>query len=355
MAINIMVSTFLFGCSPKPVSSTSYHPGFLYLAVATKQNNISNNIYSLVLSERPGGEPLSSIPVKPPTDCSLFAIRPAPSGRWIAVEWECSFGPTVELFDAAGGASHFVLSDPTIDSRFLAWQPDGKALYLKIGTLSIPQTLRVEAATGKASELPISPFAYDLTTTPDGKKVLYSLSKGIGFGSETWLAGPEGQNPSQLLVDAENITAFAQYSPEGNLIAFIRFPDNQDQTPPGELWVMDSNGLNARRLATADAGRGFSPVWSPDGTMIAFAGRAQAKDPDSLNLSVYDLKREKLTSIPTAPGTQPAWSPNNESISYGSAAPMSGPDDRMIVWLYEISSGQVKKLVNEACCSGWIR
>ena len=319
-------------------------PGFFYLTPFGQNPAIQ-------VADSPTAPTRRSIPLNPPADCTVFALHPAPLGRWIAVEWDCSFGPAVELFDTASGQSHFALSDPTIDSRFLAWQPDGSAIYLKIGTLSVPQTLRVNAETGKALELPISPFAYDLTASPDGKRILYSLTKGIGFGSETWLAGPDGQNPSQLLVDSANIIALATYSPDGSQVATIRFPDNQKETPPGELWVMDAQGFASRKLAEADAGRGFAPVWSPDGSKIAFVGRK----PDALTLEIYDLKTSKLSMVPSTPGTQPAWAPDGSAITF-SDAPQNNPgSDTINVWFYEISSGQVSKLVGGACCAGWIR
>ncbi len=336
-----------WACSPKPVTQASTSQGFFYLTLSPDP--------TLFLSDRPSAAIRKQIPFNPPSDCSFYAIRPSPHGNWIAVEWECSFGPAVELFDSSNGESRFALSDPTIDSRFLAWEQNGSALYLKIGTLSIPQTLRLEAATGKATELFISPFAYDLTDSPDGRKILYSLSKGIGFGSETWLAGPDGQNPSQLLVDAKNITGLLQYSPDGSQIAYIKIPDTQDSTPLGELWLMDSSGFNSRQLAKADAGRGFYPAWSPDGSKIAFIGRDQPDNPESTNLSIYSLAQEKIIKVAASPGTQPYWSPEGDMISFSSLNPLITGGDKISVWLYEISSGQVNRLVNGACCAGWGR
>ena len=39
----------------------------------------------------------------------------------------------------------------------------------------------------------------------------------------------------------------------------------------GDLWIVDRNGGDARRL-TSDVGIEIDPVFSPDGTMIAFTG-----------------------------------------------------------------------------------
>jgi Tol biopolymer transport system component len=256
----------------------------------------------------------------------------------------------VELLDSASGKLHFVLSDQIIDNRLLAWNPDGRSVYVKAGTLSVPQTLRVDVNTGTVKELPLSAFVYDLTVSPDGTKMLYSLTNGIGFGSETWLAGPEGQNPSQLLVEPESIIALAQFSPDGRQIAYIKFPDSQEQVPAGELWVMDSAGMNARSLAKADAGRGFPPVWSPDGGKIAFIGRDDPADETSTNLSIYNLASSSLVTYSAALTTPPAWSPDGSSVAFSAAG-----DDKMDVWFYEVAAQRAQKLVGGACCAGWIR
>jgi len=346
-AICLLQAILLNACTTNPAPQNAYQPGFFYLTFEPSP--------SLVIFQSPGAAERQRFRLDPPTDCSFYALRPAPLGRWLAVEWECSFGPAVELFDTHSGKSHFALSNPAIDSRFLAWQPDGNSLFLKIGTLSVPQTLLVDASSGRAVELSISPFTYDLTSSPDGKRIIYSLTKGIGFGSETWMAGPDGNNPSQYRLEADSIIAMAQFSPDGSQIAYIKFLDNENGTPSGELWVINADGFQPRRLANADAGRGFSPAWSPDGSKIAFVGREHPEDPDSLNLSIYDMLKGQTSTFPIAPDSPPTWSPDGSLITVSGASSTNLGDDTISVWLYHDKEKQINQLANGACCAGWIR
>ena len=336
----------LWACAETPSADAPYQPGFFYLSAGPDP--------TLTIMDTPASTPRQQIALNPPADCSLYALRPAPVGRWIVVEWECPFGPAVELFDSASGESHFALADPSIDSRLMGWLPDGRSLFVKIGSLSMPQFLKVDAATSHTTELSLSSFTYDLISSADGKKTLFSLSKGTGFGSETWLAGPDGQNPSQLAVDAQNIITLAQYSPDGSQIAFIKLTDKQPVSRIGELWVMDSEGFNMRKLAAADTSMGITPAWSPNGDRIAFAGKTA--DQAFANLAVYDLGKEILSSYPAAPTTQLAWSPDGTLLAFstGSGSANDSADGRE-VWFYEVASGQAKKVATKACCAGWIR
>lgn len=337
----LWIASLLCACAPVSDPNTPYTPGFFYL---------TNPNASLVFSDTPNATPRHEIPLPPVADCSLYAVRPAPLGRWIAVEWDCPSGPQVELLDSVSGKMRFAINDQSIDNRLLAWHPDGQSIYLKIGTLSFPQTLRVEVETGRATELPISAFVYDLAVSPDGQKALYSLSNGIGFGSETWLGGENAQNASQILVEPRHIVALAQFSPDGQQLAYIKMPDSQEMYPPGELWVMASDGSQPRFLAPADAGRGFSPVWSPDGSKIAFVGRNDPVDEKSINVSVYDLSLATLLTTPAAPLTTPVWSPDGGLVAFTAV-----DGDKMNLWSFDVVANRTALWIEGACCAGWIR
>jgi len=79
------------------------------------------------------------------------------------------------------------------------------------------------------------------------------------------------------------------------------------------LWLVDVAGGEPRRLTTA-AASDSAPVWSPDGTRIAFL----SKRGDDENLSLYVLRRdggeaEKILELPYALAT-PKWLPDGKAV-----------------------------------------
>ncbi|WP_414664545.1 S41 family peptidase [Horticoccus sp. 23ND18S-11] len=85
----------------------------------------------------------------------------------------------------------------------------------------------------------------------------------------------------------------------------------------GNLWVVAREGGDARRLVAADPGTASGPLFSPDGTQVAFTGEFEG------NQDVYvvpagggELKR--LTSHP-ATDVAVGWSPDGKRILFRSA------------------------------------
>ncbi len=301
-----------------------------------------------------------AIPFAPPADCGLYDVFAAPSGRYLALEFSCPSGPTVLFLDPETGAARAAYPDS--DSHFLAWAADGSAIYIKADALARPRLLRVEAGTQRQQPLPLSELTYAVAPSPDGQRLLFALTPGIGFGSQLWLADQDGRAARPLLRDAENILAFPRFSPDGRHIALIKFPDSQTPYPPGELWVMNADGSSPRKLAPADAGHGFAPAWSPDGRQIAYVGRENAGDArvqqeDAAlisNLYLVDLlsgRARALTPFADARVQAPVWAPAGNVVAFTAIV-----DGKIGVYAADVASGEIRPIDTQpACCPAWIR
>ena len=277
----------------------------------------------------------------------------------MAIELNCPSGQTVLYLDLESAT----ITQPVTnsDSHFLAWSPDGKAAYLKIDSLGNARVVRVDTD-GAQDLIPITEFTYDLAPSLSTKQFTFTFSRGLGQGSELWLAKRDGKVVEQLYADPYNYISFARWSPDGTQITFIKIPDSQAPFTVGELWVMDSDGANARKLADADAGHGFASSWSPDGKQIAFVVRENPNDKhtdqssESLisNIYIVDVERgvlTRLTRFTEGYVETPFWSPDGNSLAFNVVV-----NGRMDVHHADIVTGRMWALLTEpACCPAWMR
>lgn len=299
------------------------------------------------------------IPFSPPPNCGLFDLFPAPAGPLLLIELNCPGGQTVLLLDLETGAVTQPITNA--DSHFLAWQSDGRAAYLKVDSLGSPRILRARAD-GTQELLPIPEFTYDLAAKPDSTDFTFTLSRGLGFGSELHLASSGGRASRLLYASDTHYISFARWSPNAAQIAFIKTPDAQTPFTMGELWVMNADGSNLRQLASADAGHGYAANWSPDGTKIAFVARENPADPAAdvssqaliSNLYLVEVASgeiSRLTFFENGYVETPHWSPHGNLLAFNRVV-----DGRMSVFIADLASGEIKPLETEsACCPAWMR
>jgi len=197
---------------------------------------------------------------------------------------------------------------------------------------------------------------YRISLSPDGKNLAFTSVE--DNKKHIFSMSVEGGNPKQLVeIEAREPV----YSPDGNLIAFVRDKNAGRNEGGFGLWIVPASGGTPQLVA--DAGKASSPVWSPDGSMIAFldytkgkqifivpvikAGRALGK-PISIEapegteevrlLAGWTLKDKigallikklefALYTLPASGGqaaiilnggypVQPRWSPDNKNIFY---------------------------------------
>lgn len=98
------------------------------------------------------------------------------------------------------------------------------------------------------------------------------------------------------------------YSPDGKRIAYC-----QSEGPNTDIWVMNADGSNARRL-TKDPSIDVAPSWSPDGTKIAFTSD-RAGTPQLYSMSADGSGVRRLTFQGNY-NQEPSWSPRGDAIAF---------------------------------------
>lgn len=98
-------------------------------------------------------------------------------------------------------------------------------------------------------------------------------------------------------------------------IAFIR-----GQVGSKELWVMDYDGANQRKLTSLGT-ISLTPRWSPDASRIAFTCFAPANGVVSAQICMYSFDAGKLVTFARYKGTNtsPTWSPDGSQVMFSSA------------------------------------
>src|SRR5512134_2929766 len=94
--------------------------------------------------------------------------------------------------------------------------------------------------------------------SPDGRSIVFDM---VG---DIW-ALPIAGGEARPLTGASGIALnfHAAFSPDGARIAFISDRDGQDN-----IWVMNADGSNPRRVSSQREKRMALPAWTPDGSYI---------------------------------------------------------------------------------------
>jgi len=153
------------------------------------------------------------------------------------------------------------------DGKYLAFH-DNFGLYLR----------QIENGETRAWVLPKDFVAWPDDWFPDGTHLLVTRKEGPSRTLSLWKLSLLGGDPEKLMDNA----AGGSVSPDGSRIAYVPGPKFGS-----ELWIMDSDGANARRVALArkpdqpNLGDGWiqHPAWSPNGTRLAYV-EAHLATPD---------------------------------------------------------------------------
>jgi Tol biopolymer transport system component len=251
------------------------------------------------------------------------------------------------------------------------WSPDGlKLAFVSTRALDGSDTLSTSAVENiwvmnadGTSAAPVTRLTaggittWEISWSPDGKKLVFSSSRALD-GSDAlntnsavniWVVNADGSGAAPLTRITLNTgvvgvtpTQEPAWSPDSRKVAFLSAgaldgSDALNTSQTFNIWAANVDGSGTTPLTRLTSGAFQSyPVWSPDGTKIAFVGQraldgSDAPDPTSaLNLWVVNADGSSAAPL-TRLANQgfafyPAWSPDGTRLAYGSDRALDGSD-----------------------------
>lgn len=167
--------------------------------------------------------------------------------------------------------------------------------------------------------------------SPDGQKLAYSAyveqEKCCGSVPEViniFVQSLQRDEKPEQLTSAQSYDSYPEWSPDGKYILFT-----SNRTGMEQIYIMNADGLHEYALTT-DNKPNFDPKWSPDGTKIVFVSLRNEKDISKCsdhylrtrlcNTEIYVMnadgsKQTRITNHLTA-DYEPVWSPDGTRIAF---------------------------------------
>jgi len=185
---------------------------------------------------------------------------------------------------------------------------------------------RLTPSSGASLKIPLlaafpGSFARDATPSPDGTRIAFTFAwypEGSSqLDGEIYVAAIDGTNMIRL-TNAEGMDDQPVWSPDGTRIAF-----RSVRSGHGDIWVMGANGTGQTNLTNdflPATSTEHSPAWSPNGSRIAYSS-----DIDNFAyVKLWTMRADgsdKRRVLPSTTGTdvidmEPSWSPDGSKLAF---------------------------------------
>jgi tricorn protease len=178
------------------------------------------------------------------------------------------------------------------EERDPAFAPDGQSILYVSDADDGPDIWRAERADARQfwwrnDTFELSRLTSDTSTesdlafSPDGKLVAFVKGRG-----ELWTMKPDGLGAKRVIAGWDH-PEFA-WSPDGKWFVYAMRDDNHNR----DIWIAKADGKGKPYNLSRHPDNDDSPVWSPDGKLIAFTGRRQATETDIYYVWLQEVDEE---------------------------------------------------------------
>ncbi|MCP9490498.1 MAG: hypothetical protein MSC31_11570 [Solirubrobacteraceae bacterium MAG38_C4-C5] len=230
------------------------------------------------------------------------------------------------------GTGETVLTNNTVRDGDPSFSPDGANIAFESFRDGFSEAYRIGSDGSNPVRLTTSGANEDRSTnwSPDGTKIVFHSTRDAATSGGNV---PPGANPFEIYImnadgsDQVRLTdnifqdSFPQFSPDGSRIAFTTNRDGDF-----EIYTMNPDGTDPRRVTTS-LGEDAHPTWSPDGTQLTFHSRRaggieifrQNADGSGEATQLTDATRETDGTAEGGFSFFPVWSPDGTRIAFNGA------------------------------------
>jgi len=201
-----------------------------------------------------------------------------------------------------------------------------------------PRTVSITAGTTTSTT-----FTVTCSSSSNSQIAFFSERDG-GAVREIYRVNTDGSNLTRL-TDAEETSQLPVWSPDGSQIAF-----ESTRGDDVNIYVMDADGSNVTQLTSSV---GFHPRWSPDGSRIAFISTRDGNE-ELYAMDADGTNKTRLTNF-DGDDDQPRWSPDGSKIAFRRADFVDDPGSFELVVMNADGSNKVELTDRDQndCCPTW--